>query len=30
LAMSHANLGDAEKSDALYIFYSLRPQVVGV
>jgi hemoglobin len=30
LAMSHANLGDAEKSEALYIFYSLRPQVVGV
>jgi hemoglobin len=29
-ALSAAGLGDGVKSEVLYIFYSLRPQVVGV
>jgi hemoglobin len=29
-AMSSNGIGDAEKSEAMYIFYTLRPQVVGV
>jgi hemoglobin len=29
-AMSSNGIGDAEKSEALFIFYTLRPMVVGV
>lgn len=29
-ALTAAGMGDREKSDVLYIFYNLRPQVVGV
>jgi hemoglobin len=30
LALTSSGVGDREKADVLYIFYSLRPQVVGV
>ena len=29
-ALSSSNVGDREKAEVLYIFYSLRPQIVGV
>jgi hemoglobin len=29
-ALTHANVGDREKAEVLYIFYTLRPDVVGV
>ncbi|MGB8623265.1 MAG: group 1 truncated hemoglobin [Paracoccaceae bacterium] len=29
-ALSNAGVGDGEKAEVLYIFYSLRPQVVGI
>lgn len=29
-ALSQNGIGDAEKAEVLYIFYSLRPEVVGV
>lgn len=29
-AMTDNGVGDAEKAEVLYIFYSLRPEVVGV
>jgi hemoglobin len=30
LALSDADVGDREKAEVLYIFYTLRPNVVGV
>ncbi|MGO4915622.1 group I truncated hemoglobin [Pseudogemmobacter sp. W21_MBD1_M6] len=30
LALSNSGVGDHEKAEVLYIFYSLRPEVVGV
>jgi hemoglobin len=30
LALSNADLGDREKAEVLYIFHTLRPNVVGV
>ena len=29
-ALTASNIGDREKSDVLFTFYSLRPQIVGV
>jgi hemoglobin len=29
-ALSNSNVGDREKGEVLYIFYTLRPEVVGV
>ena len=29
-ALSNSGVGDAEKAEVLYIFYTLRPEVVGV
>ncbi len=29
-ALATAGIGEAEKAEVLYIFYSLRPQIVGV
>jgi len=29
-ALTDSGVGDREKSDVLYIFYQLRPDVVGV
>ena len=29
-ALSNSSVGDAEKAEVLYIFYTLRPEVVGV